>query len=127
MQLKLFYAHVVASPFPGVTLNLSRLPWLPRALASWPVAVVTRVSAPAIPLWEERDGDVDSSCSAIRLVSLSHACWNLFTLLLSLHPSAAPGNTLICCISYLSLVWEISFLSLLPPKSLLLRCRSAFL
>lgn len=85
------------------------------------------MSAPAIPLWEECDVDADSSCSAIHLASFSHACWHLLTLLLSLHPSAAPGNTLICCISYLLLVREISFLSLLPRKSLWPRCRSAFL
>lgn len=61
MQLRFFYTHVVASPFPSVMLNLPRLSWLLRSLVSWPGAVVTGVPAPGIPHWEENDVDVDSS------------------------------------------------------------------
>lgn len=70
MRLQLFYTQVVASSFPCVTFNLSRLPWLLRSLASWPLSVVTRVSAPGTPHWEECDVDVDSSslCDSLGVI-----------------------------------------------------------
>lgn len=90
------------------------------------VAVVAWLSTPGLPQWEECD-DVGCSLLSNPLGVNPLARYQPFTPLLHLHLSVAYSDTLICCICYILLVWNIiSLLSLLPLKVLLSNCRSVF-